>query len=131
MFYVLRKHRRLVSAAVLVALGVWLSAVLGNCLLAPAPPVLEAMAAAASGTASDSLSNMGPCPGGLCATMQSDREIVADQEIVPTAPKLLLVALLLVATLFAPVTARQGAPRPPGPPHPGRSPFLRFHALRI
>lgn len=131
MFHVLRKHRRLGSVAIVAALTVWLSAVLTSCLLAPAQPMPQSTAAAVESEAASASDDMGPCPGGVCATLQSDRDLAADHHAAPSTPKLLLVALFLAAVLFAVVRPRRDGPRPADPLLPKRSPLLRFYALRI
>lgn len=133
MFHVLRQHRRLIGLAVLATLTVWLSAMLASCLTAPMQRAPAAVATAMAGMEPAAMigSEMDECPGGLCATMQSDRELSAEHDIVPAAPKLILLALFFAATLFALARPQRVDPSPPDPHLPSRSPLLRFYALRI
>jgi hypothetical protein len=132
LFHFLRKYRRLFSIAVLATLVVWLSAVLVGCLL----PSTQSMSASVAVTMVDmqphaNMAGTTPCPQGICAVMESDRELVADHEIVPTTSKLILAAPFLAVALFTVANPQRDGPRPPDPLLPGRSPTLRFYALRI
>lgn len=132
MFHFLRKHRRPLSVALLATMAVWLSTVLASCLLPSAQSMSQMeVVAAADMQPHEAMTAVPPCPQGVCAAMESDREPAGDHEIVPATPRLPLAALLLTAVLFIAANPPRGDPFPPEPLLPKRSPTLRFYALRI
>lgn len=132
MFHLLRKHRRLLSTAVLATVLIGLSAALVSCLLAAPHASAMPMVAAGHGVQlGEAAGSTAVCPDGACPLLQGDRQLTADHAVVPAVPEPPLIALFLalLLVLSARRPQRQPAPHPWLPAK--ASPFLRFYALRI
>ncbi|KAB7623684.1 hypothetical protein [Alkalilimnicola sp. S0819] len=135
MFHRLRKHRRLVSLALMVTLALWLSTVFAGCLRPAAPAaVADATPAAAAMEhhAHTAMPAMVVCPGGECPSMSGGNGPTLDQDALissePTSPLPAAVPALVLFLASAPWRLK---PALSDTPRPGRSPILRFYALRI